>query len=303
MDSDGQGEVWFGSMKLKGGWPAGFYWQPQYAPDDDYHYHKIANTLIFTSDGHEEFVLIRDFESHDLGIHLNGDVNKDRVLRDFAWVYDIDSPIALDLNGDGLATTSLDTSTSYFDYGADGFAELTGWLNNQDGFLVLDRNGNGIIDNGLELFGSQTLLSNGAYAANGYEALAELDENSDGFIDAQDSIYTSLGVWQDQNGDGKSEADELLNLPLAHVQSVGIGYTDSDLNDQGNTIKQIGTFTKTDGTPGQTGDIWFQTNDVYSIATNLLSETPEIASLPNVSGYRNVYDLQCLGIRRGNCKH
>ncbi|MDH2915912.1 MAG: glucosaminidase domain-containing protein, partial [Gallionella sp.] len=113
------------------------------------------------------------------------------------------SPIALDLNGDGITTTAL-IAGAYFDHDANGFAEQTGWVNPDDGILVRDLDGNGTIDTGRELFGSETILANGQKAANGYVALAELDTNHDGQIDVQDAAYSTLKIWKDIDGDGYS---------------------------------------------------------------------------------------------------
>jgi hypothetical protein len=76
----------------------------------------------------------------------------------------IPSPIMLDLDGDGVETVSLNNGT-YFDHAADGFAEQTGWVGKDDGLLVRDLNGNGVIDSGRELFGSETLLADGSKLA------------------------------------------------------------------------------------------------------------------------------------------
>ncbi|MEW6620494.1 MAG: hypothetical protein AB1422_14355 [bacterium] len=76
---------------------------------------------------------------------------------------------------------------AYFDHDGNGFAEQTGWAGTDDGILVRDINGNGAIDDGKELFGDQTLLGDGTRASNGFQALAELDDNLDGKIDAGDA--------------------------------------------------------------------------------------------------------------------
>jgi hypothetical protein len=110
------------------------------------------------------------------------------------------SPIVFDLDGDGIETTIFGYGT-YFDHDGNGFKELSGWIGPDDGLLVMDRNGNGIIDDGTELFGNQTILSNGTKAANGFQALAELDDNKDGKIDCNDTAYAQLKIWQD-DGDG-----------------------------------------------------------------------------------------------------
>ena len=68
-------------------------------------------------------------------------------------------PLVIDLDGDGIKTSYVRDFTTYFDNNADGFAELTAWVDPHDGLLAMDRNGNGIIDNGKELFGDQTGLA------------------------------------------------------------------------------------------------------------------------------------------------
>ena len=77
-------------------------------------------------------------------------------------------PLILDIDGDGIETTNLVGSSAYFDLDVNGFAERTGWVSADDGLLVLDRNNNGTIDNGQELFGDRTLLQNGTTAATGF---------------------------------------------------------------------------------------------------------------------------------------
>lgn len=106
------------------------------------------------------------------------------------------SPIILDLDGDGVETVGLNP-LSYFDHAGDGFAEQTGWAGADDGLLVWDRNGDGRINDGKELFGSETILASGTKATNGYAALAELDTNADGRIDASDTAFANLKVWED----------------------------------------------------------------------------------------------------------
>jgi len=83
-------------------------------------------------------------------------------------------PLILDLNGDGIKTTDVKAG-AYFDHDGNGFAEQTGWVSPNDGLLVMDRNNDGIINDGKELFGDQTILNNGQRAANAFEALSDLD--------------------------------------------------------------------------------------------------------------------------------
>lgn len=102
---------------------------------------------------------------------------------------EIVTPIILDLDGDGVETVTVGGG-AYFDHEGDGFAESTGWAGADDGLLVWDRNGDGMINNGSELFGNNTPLANGQKAANGFASLAELDSNQDGKIDSNDTVYT-----------------------------------------------------------------------------------------------------------------
>jgi hypothetical protein len=110
-------------------------------------------------------------------------------------------PLVLDLNGGGVALTSLTGSTVQFDLNGDGFAERTGWVRPGDGLLALDSNGNGIIDNGNELFGTST--------QDGFTVLRTYDANNDNVIDGRDAVYANLLVWRDANLDGVSQVGEL----------------------------------------------------------------------------------------------
>ncbi len=202
------------------------------------------------------------------------------------------SPIILDLNNNGIETTSLKQG-AYFDHANDGFAEQTGWVGANDGLLVRDLNGNGKIDNGGELFGSETLLANGTKAANGFEALKALDSNGDNQINADDVAFANLKIWIDSNGDGFSRASELVSLTEAGITSISTGYSNSDgVDAQGNAHRQLGTYTRTDGSQAAAEDVWFAVDRTYSVATTWVNIPDGIASLPNLTGYGVVRDLQ-----------
>ncbi|MBX3647524.1 MAG: hypothetical protein KF766_07665 [Rhodocyclaceae bacterium] len=110
-------------------------------------------------------------------------------------------PLILDLDGDGLETVGVAAGV-LFDHDGDGVASGTGWVSSDDGFLVLDRNGNGQIDNGRELFGDATPLAGGGTAADGFAALAQEDTNADGRVDSLDANWSNLRVWRPQPGTG-----------------------------------------------------------------------------------------------------
>lgn len=204
----------------------------------------------------------------------------------------IPSPIVLDLDGDGIETRSV-TQGARFDHAADGFAELTGWVGADDGLLVRDLDGNGRIDSGRELFGSETLLANGARAAHGFEALAELDANGDGVLDASDPVFAELRVWQDADGNGRTDTGELLTLEEAGVRSIHVAYSNSNFVDaQGNAHRQVGSYTTTDGETRAATDIWVHTDAIYSVPTEWVEVPEDTAQLPDAQGYGKVRDLQ-----------
>ena len=106
-----------------------------------------------------------------------------------------------DLDGDGVETVTAEGGV-YFDHDANGFKENSGWVGQDDGILVRDINGNGIIDNGTELFGNNSVLSSGEKAVNGFEALKDLDDNNDGIFDRNDKAWNEVKIWQDKNFNG-----------------------------------------------------------------------------------------------------
>jgi hypothetical protein len=165
--------------------------------------------------------------------------------------HNLGSPIAFDLNNDGKIGTRA-AGSSNFDLNADGIKDQTSWLDSNDGFLVLDRNGNGTIDDGRELFGDQH------GADNGFKELAKFDENGDGVIDNKDSVFSKLKVWVDSNGDGVSQANELKTLAEWGINSVDLAYsTDGRFIDENDVDhREIGSFT-INGQKRLAVDVWF----------------------------------------------
>ena len=128
----------------------------------------------------------------------------------------------LGCNGDGVKTLNQ-TAGQHFDHAGDGFAERTGWVKPDDGWLVRDLNGNGTIDTGAELFGVDTVKRDGSKARDGFDALADLDANQDGWMDAKDAAFASLRVWRDLNQDGISQPGELQTLAQAGIVAISTG--------------------------------------------------------------------------------
>jgi hypothetical protein len=133
-------------------------------------------------------------------------------------------PLVLDIDNDGLETTGIISTTNpiLFNHNADGIKTATGWVNADDAFLVLDKNANGLIDDGRELFGDATIKSNGQLAQDGFDALCDLDSNADGKIDASDAQFTNLRLWRDLNQDGISQSNELLTLNSQNIAAINV---------------------------------------------------------------------------------
>lgn len=167
-------------------------------------------------------------------------------------------PLIIDLGKQGIELTTLDNGVN-FDIDNNTFAEKTAWIGLEDGFLVLDRNENGKIDNGGELFGDQVILKSGLKSTSGFEALMEFDENKDGVIDKKDAIYSSLKVWIDENQNGISESNELKTLTELSISSINLKITQEGKIDTvtGTMEASSSEVVFTNGTKRKISEFWF----------------------------------------------
>ncbi len=156
-------------------------------------------------------------------------------------------PITFDLDGDGIELTHY-KGGAQFDITGSGQMVRTAFVTGGDAFLALDRDGDGRITSGKELFGDQ----NGA--ANGYEELRKLDSNHDGVINSLDRDFSKLVLFRD-NGNGLQEEGELIGLKEAGISEISLGYRNvNQAAKGGNWLAQIASFRWSDGRFGQAAD-------------------------------------------------
>jgi hypothetical protein len=195
----------------------------------------------------------------------------DGIWRDTWCDMKASSPIIVDSGRNGYALTSASDGV-WFDLDADGIPEHVSWTerDGDDEFLAMDRNGNGVIDNGSELFGNHTpAYPEGPLVTtmNGFEALRFLQSPSygvsrpDQFIDAADVPFARLLLWRDANHNGISEPGELRHLSDAGVISISTDYKEKKRTDEfGNQFRQRGSVLWSDGRDALY-DVWLQRQD------------------------------------------
>ncbi len=157
----------------------------------------------------------------------------------FAWDPSLGcDPIVFDFGERGFDLTGIEDGVR-FDIDADGALEQVAWTaaRSDDAFLALDRNGNGEIDDGSELFGNVTVLGDGSTAAHGYVALTELDVEANGgnandYVDHRDRDFSKLLLWTDRDHDGEATRDELIGLRERGIFAIALDADESDVIDE-----------------------------------------------------------------------
>jgi hypothetical protein len=187
------------------------------------------------------------------------------------------SPLILDLDGDGVEARKLTKGHTYFDVDGDGKKDRVGWTDSGDGFLVIDRNGDGKITDGSEL----TFAAEDADARNALEALAALDNNNDHKIDATDARFGELKVWVDANRNGVTDAGELKSLTELGIESIGLSAhnLEGQMKIGGNALLSTAVFTRTDGTTGTVGDTALSFREVGATAQQVFSTLRNLRTL------------------------
>ena len=161
------------------------------------------------------------------------------------------TPIVIDLDGNGIQTVSRADSSGTFDLFGNGAGIHSGWLSGGDGFLAVDKNGNGMVDNISEMFGG---IAKGA----GFASLAAYDSNHDGVVDKSDANFADLLIWRDANGNHATDGGELSGLAQSGIASLAVGYIEVPFLDaQGNLHLERSTATFDDGSSVAMTDVYF----------------------------------------------
>jgi hypothetical protein len=176
------------------------------------------------------------------------------------------SPIVLNLDRKGFQFTSVKDGV-FFDLDADGNPERTSWIKegSEDSFLVLDRNNDGVVNDGRELFGDVTPQPT-SEQPNGFYALAVLDlpsdgGNNDGKITEEDFFFYDLLLWNDMNHDGVSQPEELHPLVDKGVEELSLKFRVSSRHDKwGNQFRYISRYKNNSGRTRRMIDVFFQTD-------------------------------------------
>ncbi|RUR71954.1 hypothetical protein EJP67_33425, partial [Variovorax guangxiensis] len=230
-------------------------------------------------------------------------VAADDFQRARGWRQPVD-PLMLDLDGDGLELKAANGSV-LFDHDADGIRTGTGWISADDGILVRDLDGNGLIQTGRELFGVDTLKRNGEKAINAFDALADLDSNADGNFTSADLAWGQVKVWRDLDQDGISDAGELFSLDQLGITRIGVngsatnttGGNQAGTTINGNFIAQSGSFTRNGESHSvaaanlSAGAIDLDSSNFHREFTDYIPLTDIAKTLPTMQGSGRVRDL------------
>ena len=192
-------------------------------------------------------------DTKELKLNLNFSMSRSLVVDNSIDFYSAFDPLVLNLKGD---MPNLSSDTFYFDLDNDGEKDQISKLSKGSGFLALDRNGDGKINNGSELFGTVT--------GDGFKELSDYDEDKNSWIDESDSIFDKLQVWFRS---GKDEEKELVSLGEVGIGAIYLNSTRSEYHYKSETnmllgeLKSSSFFLNEDGSSGNISQIDFTKQD------------------------------------------
>ncbi len=196
--------------------------------------------VVKTADGREIAFNVSVEMSRSFEQYMEKQTSEEVVLQD---------PLVINLDS---VPANIGDQTFFFDLDADGEKEEISQLGKGSGFLALDKNGDGVINDGSELFGAMT--------GNGFEELAKYDDDGNGWIDEADAIYSKLKVWtKDENG-----KDVLLSLKEADLGAIYLNnvstefsVNDKETNQRNAQVRNTGVYLKESGGAGSIQQIDF----------------------------------------------
>ncbi|MEO5363811.1 MAG: FG-GAP-like repeat-containing protein [Magnetococcus sp. DMHC-8] len=249
--------------------------------------------------GADRSVIFTDGTGHQVTILLKN-LGRDLVGTDFC-VAGMSDPLVLDLDGHGIHLTAQGAGAR-FDMNGDGIADPTGWFGSGNGLLVLDRNGDGRIAGLQEVISEQFTTPN---ATSSLAALATLDSNHDGHVDASDADFSHLQVWVDQNQDGLSTVQELHTLSRLGITGLGLAADRTNpLTINGNAVTGFATVTYADGHQGNMAEVQLAYNPAQPAmlldpGTQPGGDTPATGStLPNPGQYADILNWDGVTLQR-----
>jgi Ca2+-binding RTX toxin-like protein len=245
------------------------------------HFEWPGNGTVYT-------VLDRYTQYYDITIVArdpSGATSQPVSVRAFSYRAD-QLPVVLDLDGDGVELVDARDAKAQFAMLTDTSTLATGWVGADDAFLALDRNGDGVINDGSEISFVQDLPD----AISDLDGLSAFDTNGNGQLDAGDERFGEFRVWQDANQDGVSQSAELQTLTERGIASIGLLRTltgDTPDGAAGNVITATSDFTRLDGTRSTAADVSIA---AFGLRTEVLDTPPQSVAaasgefMPDIDG-------------------
>lgn len=213
-------------------------------------------------------------------------------------------PLIIDLGTPNLELKSIENG-AHFDLDKNGFAEKTAWIGEEDGFLAIDRNGNGIIDDGGELFSDYVIKKDGTKAINGFDALKDFDDNvneetgeiGDGVIDEKDSRFKELRVWVDKDNYGITDEGELNTLEYHNIKSISLNILNPENSENSNDNSEDKKLSEnffnaevkfTNGETTKISEHWFEVKTHDTVEKN---ENVDNVFADSVESFGNIKNL------------
>lgn len=222
-------------------------------------YDIISDLIILLTDGEYD---ISDFEDDYEAEALADDIqnNYDNYIKAEEQAPPRDPLIIHLANTEKIDFTTLDEGVN-FDLDNNNFKEKTAWTKNDDGFLAIDLNGDGIINNGGELLGDRFIMPDGSISSKGFEALLSLDEDNNNIIDKNDTVFDKLLVWVDSKNKGETDNNELTPLKELDVAYIDLNYvTINTQYESGTKSSETSKVFFNDGSKKEISEFWFPVN-------------------------------------------